>query len=494
MIVLTLVAGVATTARAQGASRKYGDLLKRLPERANVLLLVDVDALYKSPLGKREKWQDKAADRPTGVLGLSNDVAKVAVAMQIDFQTLEERWKLGMLQPLVSPPKLSVLAAREGGYVEQIQAQSVAWTPRNFYLLAFPDKIVGFVAPANRQAISQGLLATIIKPRTFPPSWADRAIQRADGGSPIVLAVDLRDTISPRHAEAWLKALEMPVVKKNLTAPELTAKTLATVQSAFLQFDVQQTIQGTLRIEFENSVQFLQAYAKELVLEILDDYGADVDELRKWTGGVEGKTITLNGPMSEAGVRRILSVVSTPTLTRPYRSESEESDEGATEKATQTASAPPEPSAAVALKATQQHFRAIVDTVESLKSHKGSSQASLKLWYERAAKQIEEMPLLNVDEEVLEWGSVMARTMREMAYGINYNVKDRTYRLAGTANGYYGGWGYYGGGNSKGYSADVLKKQSNSVLDVELNGRWQVIETSIADMRRKLVTKYKVDF
>ena len=39
-----------------------------------------------------------------------------------------------------------------------------------------------------------------------------------------------------------------------------------------------------------------------------------------------------------------------------------------------------------------------------------------------------------------------------------------------------------------------IKKQNNAVLDVSLDGRWQVIETSIADMRRKLVAKYKVDF
>src|SRR5262249_48209725 len=156
---------------AQGPSKKYGELLKRLPEAANVMLLVDVDGLLNSPLGQREKWREKAASRPTGILGLSADASKVVVAAGIDLETLVERWTPGMVQTRSNPPDLAVLAGREGGFVEQLETMNVAWSPRGFYLFTFPGQIIGFVVPADRQLLSGWIRSTLIKPRTFPPSW-----------------------------------------------------------------------------------------------------------------------------------------------------------------------------------------------------------------------------------------------------------------------------------------------------------------------------------
>jgi hypothetical protein len=40
----------------------------------------------------------------------------------------------------------------------------------------------------------------------------------------------------------------------------------------------------------------------------------------------------------------------------------------------------------------------------------------------------------------------------------------------------------------------VIKKQSDAMLSVDLDKRWQLLETSVSDMRRRMVEKYKVDF
>src|SRR5262249_61675195 len=119
------------------------------------------------------------AERPHAVLGVSQEPSKIAVAVHLDLQTFEEQWKLCMAELPSTPPKLDVLAKREGGYVEQIENQDVVWTPRNFYVLSFPQNIVGLILPASRQALAQGLRSILVKPRTFPPSWADRAFFRA---------------------------------------------------------------------------------------------------------------------------------------------------------------------------------------------------------------------------------------------------------------------------------------------------------------------------
>ena len=98
-----------------------------------------------------------------------------------------------------------------------------------------------------------------------------------------------------------------------------------------------------------------------------------------------------------------------------------------------------------------------------------------------------------MDKELLDWGAKVARTMREMSSGINYYAQNQSYTLASQPNGGYAGYGYYSA-NSKGYDQAVIKRQSEAKMSVDLDVRWQFVETSVADMRRKLVEKYNVDF
>ena len=82
---------------------------------------------------------------------------------------------------------------------------------------------------------------------------------------------------------------------------------------------------------------------------------------------------------------------------------------------------------------------------------------------------------------------------REMSTGINYYAQNQKYTVASTPSGVYAGYNYWSA-NSKLYDASVIKKQSDAMMSVDLDQRWQAMETSVADMRRKMVEKYGVDF
>ena len=57
------VLALSSPVRAQpGNSRVFGDLLKRIPEQANALMLVNVDGLFDSPMGRREDWRREALE------------------------------------------------------------------------------------------------------------------------------------------------------------------------------------------------------------------------------------------------------------------------------------------------------------------------------------------------------------------------------------------------------------------------------------------------
>src|SRR4051794_11607042 len=153
LITATLLVALTASpaARAQsGNSRVFGDLLKRIPQQSNALMLVNVDGLYDSPMGRRENWREHAKGNRPDRLGLSPSITKFAVALGMDFQSMNERWRIGMAQFRPAPPSRGAIANREGGYVETIENMPVAWPPRGFDLFLFPDHIVGFVSPTNR--------------------------------------------------------------------------------------------------------------------------------------------------------------------------------------------------------------------------------------------------------------------------------------------------------------------------------------------------------
>ncbi len=141
------------------------------------------------------------------------------------------------------------------------------------------------------------------------------------------------------------------------------------------------------------------------------------------------------------------------------------------------------------VKASQAYFRAVADAINGLQGQKSTSAHGARLWYERYAKQIDELPILGVDTELLDWGSTVSRTLREMAYGINYNMQDRRYSLS-TQNGAYGGYGAYASNAPQ----ETIRQQGEATLSVSLDGKWQLLRTSVADLRRKMVEKYQVDF
>jgi hypothetical protein len=390
--------------RAQsGNSRVFGELLKRIPEQSNTLMLVNVDGLFDSPMGRRENWRQKALENRKGGLGLAADVSKVAVAVGMDFHSMQERWKVGLVQLRRDVPiKLEDIAAREGGYVETIENTPVAWTPRDFYLFDFPGNVLGFASPTERKSLVGWFRSALFKPRNFPPGFADRAIFRADAGAQVVLAFDLADSVSPKMVEPWLNSID--VIKKTKTDASLLAPRLASVKSAFLVVKVDQGIEGNLRIDFGRDVDYTAQVARQLILDILDDYGAGLPEMKTWTLSFEKKTaVEMRGRLSEESVRKVLSMAHPPRL-----SPDSASSPGSTTSATPGPKAATQPTTSYSqsqpdnIGPSQGYFRSVASLIEGLKGTERPTYRSSKLWYDRYAKQIEELPILHVDKDLLD--------------------------------------------------------------------------------------------
>jgi hypothetical protein len=146
---LAILLGSTTFAIAQ-----FPPLLRRVPEQANAILLMDLDALKSSRIGIAEKWAAKHKENHlAGVSTIPPNVQQLVVAANINHSTLHDTWKIAIAQ-LGKSMNVAELAGAEHGSVDKVAGQSVVLSPRNAYYVPFAPKVAGMMRPANRQELA----------------------------------------------------------------------------------------------------------------------------------------------------------------------------------------------------------------------------------------------------------------------------------------------------------------------------------------------------
>jgi hypothetical protein len=137
------------------------------------------------------------------------------------------------------------------------------------------------------------------------------------------------------------------------------------------------------------------------------------------------------------------------------------------------------------------YFKSVQTLVDDLR--KGLKDASAtSAWLERYARRIDELPVLNVDEQLLDYGDKLAETLRIMSLsqrqaGIRAGVR------ATEGRGYYSD-GYGPNAYDAAAQRSQAKKEEMSVAnDTRVQG-WKRIDDATADMRRAMTKKYGVEF
>jgi hypothetical protein len=95
-IVSTLALGCIFAAPI-AATAQFKSLLRRVPEQANAILLLDLDAIKISKIGIKEKWAARHKENHlAGATNIPPGVQDLVVAAHIDPATLNEEWKIAM--------------------------------------------------------------------------------------------------------------------------------------------------------------------------------------------------------------------------------------------------------------------------------------------------------------------------------------------------------------------------------------------------------------
>lgn len=465
------------------------EALQWIPETVNAVGVVRVKPLLSSPLGLREGWATELQGKySSGVIAAPPSVEVVISATQLFGSTPGEALAVFQL-PQGANINIREVAKHENGDVEAVAGVSAVLSPRDSYFVRLAANLLGVQHPANRQNLGRWLrLGKQDKGKSLT-GYLQNVIA-TDTTSQIIVAVDLQDVLHPRSVQEWLSS--SAGFKQNPKAVVALTNLFSTCQGARITVRVTDRMRARLSLDFQIAPGPEGTLLKEPVIEILGDLGASVEKLSEAEITVEGKSVVLERDIDRDGLRRILSLIRSP-------SPSGLSGEGVGEQAKV------EPNAV----GSQQYFHSVKRLVDDLSrlNQRATDYNKTALWHENYARQIEQLPTLGVDPALIQWGKSVSTRLQALAGSLRgvpvelkaldrtmtLNVEQYSYRYASTPTA-----DLYRNGRYK-FDTNlpaVRLKQAQAVAQGadDRNAIWQMLNDDAAAIYRQMSSVYGPEF
>jgi hypothetical protein len=499
--VFVVLTTLAVLERYCSAADEFQDLVNKIPRSANAVVLLNMEKAKDSPLGLKEGWRAKVEQAfEDGLVRVPPQATRFVLASQIDFEFMEPLWDAAVIE-LNEDLSSTDMRKMRNGTLDTIEGLPAIARPNDTYIVKLAPKLVGAMGPANRQAVVRWI-RDVRKPSPPPlsPYLQKAAVYSDKAGSEIIMAIDLDGVVSLERIGKYLKSKQKHLDDWGANLTDL-ARLLSTVQGVRIGVRIGEEPSAMIVIDLPGDASIAASYAKPLLLQILADRGASLSEFSSWTAKAEGNQISLSGKLSKAGLRRLMSVVDSP----------------ATETSEGMAQVSPGELPAMQAKASLKHFKSVEGMASDLKADMGNAKnlASTSLWFDKYAKRIERLPVLNVDPELLQYSGYVANQLRQASLsvktmGIQSGVRQAqvTSGSVGGGDGGYGGYRYgaygaynggadiYGMDNVKavGEQRRVVRAEEKSVMATDVQTIRQNIIAATADIRRKMSQKYQMEF
>ena len=455
-----LLGGVA---RAQDAS--MADVLASSPKKANAIFYADVPSLRSLTNGKLVQ-----SDLP-------ESLGEVRIAAELNLKLLQPAWEIGYVT-LKGAKSAELIAKSINGYVDSIAGKKVVWSPRQSYLIPFENSVLGIVRPTDRK-----LAASWLSKEATPTSAAylKQHAGQATKFLSLMLAVDLQDTLSPIAVEQKIESFES-LKGKDLQSIATTLSTVRGIQIIIGRKNLDECI---ISLDFGSSPSLLLPVAKEFFGEVLSRNGTAVSDASKWTASVEGNTLAFRGTISAETIDHLMGIFTLQSQAADLPTTELESAQGSV-------------SESMKLEATKAYFAKSSSIIKRVREYSASNTGDRARWNGQMARRIDDIPTLNVDPELVEFGVKVAAGLRGNMVALQQsNIKAGTQAVVdGAGNpqiGYYEGYGYggiYYDANST-YKYNAVAQGQGNYMYRELIAKIDEME---AEIRRNMTEKYKVQF
>ncbi len=437
---LVLLLAAAAPSRAQHP--ELIDLLRRVPDSANALVFIKADALFDTPLALRERWRERRDRAPGVVPDVTRGADYEVFASRLNLVgSFERDWELALAH-LNAPTTAAAIARGEGGTLDELGGRQIVWSPRGAFIVPFTPRVVGMAFFDNRQDVSRWIVTAEARTAPALSPFLTKIAQSVHGfDHQVVMAFDLTDLVPPRVARTHLaQAAAINIATADLDAMAAAA---ATAEGIVVGLEVSAVIEGLIRIDFGGPTAALRVVARPLTFEILGNLGLPIDAMRDWRIAVEDRSITLRGRLTTEAARDLVALIDLPAGgLAGDRSEVADPAQGGAEASPNAA--PGSPTTPTA-EATKSYFDQMVRLMTTFRRERSRTQREVGLWGQRYAAQIDRLPMLGVDPELLDFSAKLSASLRDLgntARGINIQASLTRAATTGTR----GGGGFYGVG------------------------------------------------
>ena len=257
------------------------ELLRRVPDSANTLIMIDVERLLMSPIAMKEKWRDKANSSDGEPFHFPVNAERYMLASKVDYvSSFDDVWDTALIET-TSDISLPYLSKMEGGYLDTVEGQAGCLLSSQCLPRAVQTQDPGPLFPG--QQAGPGRWLRKVKRRDEPQvsEYLQNAVTVAHGKDHIVAAFDLGDLFTSRQVRDRLQRAESLAGKE----VDLNGLTKLITSLKGVTFTVQATdrLNGTMRVDFGESPSQFKEVAKALMFEALETNGMMLDDgIKDW--------------------------------------------------------------------------------------------------------------------------------------------------------------------------------------------------------------------
>ena len=463
---LVAMALLMSIQHADSAAAQFDEVTKWIPDNANMIVLVRNGDIFASEVATQNGWEKaKAKAFEGGASKLPPTLDKFLIASQLDLQFMESVWQVAVFEEKRAMDMVEV-SKKTGGSVEMLGTKKAISFPNDSYLVQVDSKTIAAMSPANRQMAARWVINNENSIAKLS-DYLSAAVKFADKKAHIIAAIDFEHAITAEDAMQRVKD-SGEVAETDI---EKIAAMVASLRGVTLGVTFNDSVTGALKVDFSDAPGVSAEQAKAILSRALKENGLFIDDLNDWKATLKGNQLLLLGKVSTSGLRQIGMLIEQP-LAADYGYEDEVVDE-------KTRSI--------------KYFKSVESLVSELRDKKSKSLKAYARWFERYARQIDELSVRGVDKEVTEFGQDIAdgfrnisgvlltgeygrMNAREDSYGYTYNY--RGYRR------YYGNYNY--GRRSEGRAKMKGGMNAQEIM--------RALDSQTAKLRKSLNQKYDMDF
>ena len=146
----SLLTGLVMLAPLASVRANYYELLRRVPESANTIIMIDVERLLMSPIAMKRNGAKSPMPPKDGCFTFHPTRCAACSPRSSTSCAISTTCGISRWSRRPNRFRCPTWLKAEGGYIDNLEGQEIAFSPRDAFFVSLKPNILGVSFPANR--------------------------------------------------------------------------------------------------------------------------------------------------------------------------------------------------------------------------------------------------------------------------------------------------------------------------------------------------------